>query len=64
MNLDELLDGIYNAQERVTAAEIQRRALAAELPAELLTRVGAMPEGEYAQDEAAEVLQVPERSGT
>lgn len=58
MNLDELLDEIYLGQERVSRAEIRRRALAVDLPVELLTRVDAMPEGEYAQEEAAEVLQV------
>lgn len=58
MNLDELLDEIYLGQERVSASEIQRRALAVDLPVELLTRVDAMPEGLYAQEEAAEVLQI------
>lgn len=54
--LDDLLDDLYDGQERVTQAEIHRRAVAAELPAELLTRITAMPEGEYAVDEAAELL--------
>lgn len=53
---DDLLDGLWSGQERITQAEIQRRAVAADLPAELLTRIGAMPEGEYAVDEAAELL--------
>ncbi|MEV1286465.1 hypothetical protein [Micromonospora sp. NPDC049679] len=54
--LDALLDELYLGKDRVTRAEIHRRAIAAELPADLMTRIGAMPEGEYAQDEAAEVL--------
>lgn len=54
--LDDLLDGLWSGRERITQAEIQRRAVAADLPAELLTRIGAMPEGEYAVDEAAELL--------
>lgn len=54
--LDELLDDIYHGQERVTQAEIYRRAVAAELPAELLTRIAALPQGEYAADEAADLL--------
>lgn len=54
--LDDLLDDLYDGQERVTQAEIHRRAVAAELPAELLARITAMPEGEYAVDEAAELL--------
>lgn len=55
-DLDGLLDDIFFGQERVTQAEIYRRAVAAELPAGLLTRIGAMPEGEYAIDEAADLL--------
>ncbi|WP_192771759.1 hypothetical protein [Plantactinospora soyae] len=54
--LDGLLDDLYFGQERVTQAEIQRRAVAAEVPAELLTRITALPEGEYAVDEVAELL--------
>lgn len=55
--LFDLLDEIYLGQERVSRAEIYRRALAADLPAELLTRLGAMPDGEYAHDEATEFLE-------
>ncbi|WDZ88239.1 hypothetical protein [Micromonospora cathayae] len=54
--LDDLLDDIYHGQERVTQAEIHRRAVAAELPAELLTRISALPQGEYAMDEVADLL--------
>ncbi|WP_329103724.1 hypothetical protein OG792_27625 [Micromonospora sp. NBC_01699] len=54
--LDDLLDDLYAGQERLTQGEIHRRAVAAELPAELLTRINAMPEGEYADDEAADLL--------
>ncbi|WP_319463253.1 hypothetical protein [Micromonospora sp. RTP1Z1] len=54
--LDELLDDIYHGQERITQADIYRRAVAAELPAELLSRIAALPQGEYAVDEAAELL--------
>ena len=57
--LDDLLDQVYIAEERVSSAEIQRKAVAADLPAALLTRVDALPEGEYAQDEAAEALRAP-----
>ncbi|WBB82562.1 hypothetical protein O7606_25890 [Micromonospora sp. WMMD882] len=56
MMLDDLLDDIYHGQERVSQAEIQRRAVAAELPAELLTRISALPQGEYAMDEVADLL--------
>lgn len=54
--LDALLDDLYSGQERITQAEIQRRAVAAEVPADLLTRITALPEGEYAEDEVAELL--------
>jgi len=55
----DLLDDIYHGQERITQADIQRRAVAAELPADLLTRIAAMPQGEYAFDEATELLGEP-----
>lgn len=54
--LDDLLDDIYSGQERVTQAEIYRRAVATELPPDLLARIDALPEGEYAVDEASELL--------
>ncbi|WP_431923990.1 hypothetical protein [Micromonospora wenchangensis] len=54
--LDELLDEIYHGQERLSQADIYRSAVSADLPAELLTRVAALPEGEYAVDEVADLL--------
>ncbi|SDX91080.1 hypothetical protein SAMN05444365_10136 [Micromonospora pattaloongensis] len=54
--LNTLLNGVYVGRDRVTQADIHRAAVAADLPADLMTRIGAMPEGEYALDEAAEVL--------
>ncbi|GAB3814404.1 hypothetical protein [Micromonospora zhanjiangensis] len=54
--LDDLLDGLWVGQERMTQAEIHRRAVAAEVPADLLTRINAIPEGEYAVDEVSELL--------
>ncbi|MEE6257380.1 hypothetical protein [Plantactinospora sonchi] len=54
--LDALLDDLYSGQERITQSEIQRRAVAAEVPAELLTRIIALPEGEYSVDEVADLL--------
>ncbi len=56
--LDDFLDDVYVAQERMTSAELQRSAIAADLPASVLTRIDALPEGEYAQDEAAEALRI------
>ncbi len=54
--LDDLLDDLYRGQERITQAEIYRRAVATELPPELLARINALPEGEYAVDEASDLL--------
>ncbi|GAA0491463.1 hypothetical protein Ade02nite_22570 [Paractinoplanes deccanensis] len=54
--LDAFLDDAFDAQERLSSADLQRRAIAADLPATMLTRIDALPEGEYAQDEAAEAL--------
>jgi hypothetical protein len=54
--LDDLLDDIYHGQERISQADIYRRAVAAELPAALLSRIAALPQGEYAADEAADLL--------
>ena len=58
--LDAFLDGAYEGQERLSSLDLQRRAIAAELPATAMTRVDALPEGEYAQDEAAEALRLIE----
>ena len=54
--LDELLERLYLGKEPLSRHEIHRRAVAAELPAELMSRVDALPEGEYAIDEVAEIL--------
>ena len=54
--LDEFLDDAYVGHERLSSADLQRSAIAADLPATALTRIDALPEGEYAQDEAAEAL--------
>ncbi len=56
-DLRTLLAEAYTGQERLSREEIRRRAIAADLPAEELTRVDALPEGEYAEDEALEALQ-------
>jgi hypothetical protein len=56
IGLENFLDKAFDGQERISSGDLQRRAVAADLPAELLTRIDALPEGEYAQDEAAEAL--------
>lgn len=55
-SLEDLLEEIYLGTERMSRDEIHRRAVAADLPADLMLRVDALPEGEYALDEAAEAL--------
>ncbi|MET8204388.1 hypothetical protein ABZX58_33440 [Micromonospora taraxaci] len=54
--LDDLLDDVFRGQERVDQGEIYRRAVATDLPADLLARVDALPEGEYSVDEASDLL--------
>jgi hypothetical protein len=56
--LRDLLDEIYVADERVSRDEIVRRAAAAGLPAVTLSRLGALPEGEYAYDEVIESVRL------
>jgi hypothetical protein len=55
-DIDNLLDDIYGSQERVTRDVIHRRAVALELPAEVVAALDGLPEGEYAQDEVTEAL--------
>ena len=55
-SLEAFLDEAFDAHERISSGDLQRRAVAAALPAELMTRIDALPEGEYAQDEALDAL--------
>jgi hypothetical protein len=55
-DLAAFLDEAFDSQERISSGDLQRRAIAADLPAELLTRIDALPEGEYAQDEALDAV--------
>jgi Family of unknown function (DUF6158)/Protein of unknown function (DUF2795) len=54
--LAAILDEVYVGQERVSRAEIYRRAVAADAPPEVISALDALPEGEYAQDEVAEAM--------
>jgi hypothetical protein len=54
--LDEFLEDAFLGQDRLTNGDLQRMAIAADLPATALTRIDALPEGQYAQDEASEAL--------
>src|SRR5690348_36369 len=55
-DVDELLEDVYMSQERMTRDDLHRRAVAANLPAEVIVALDALPEGEYAQDEVSEAL--------
>lgn len=54
--IDELLDEVFAGQERVSRDEIHRRAVAADLAADDLGMLDALPEGEYSLNEAAEAI--------
>jgi Family of unknown function (DUF6158)/Protein of unknown function (DUF2795) len=54
--VEKLLDTVYTGNERITREEIRRHAVAAEAPANVVEAVDALPEGEYAYDEAGEAL--------
>ena len=54
--LDAFLDEAFVGHERMTSADLQRSAIASHLSATAMTRIDALPEGEYAQDEASEAL--------
>lgn len=54
--LETFLDDAFVGHERLTSADLQRSAIASDLPATAMTRIDALPEGEYAQDEASEAL--------
>ena len=54
--VDEFLEEAYLGQDRMTDIEIQKSAMAADLPADLMTMIDALPEGMYSQDEASEAL--------
>jgi thiol-disulfide isomerase/thioredoxin len=47
---------MYGGRARISRSEIYRRAVAMDLPAEVVTVLEALPEGEYAQEEAGEAL--------
>ncbi len=59
--LDMLLDEAFRGQDRVSSDELRRRAVAADLSAEPMSQVDALPEGEYDVDEVAEALRASGR---
>jgi hypothetical protein len=56
--LDRFLDELFVTDERVARDEIVRKATAAGLPAITLSRLDALPEGEYAYDEVVEAVRL------
>ncbi len=56
--LERLLDEVFVGVERLSRAEIRRRATAADLPARTLLSLDALPEGEYARDEVSESVRL------
>lgn len=54
--LEATLDEVFLRQERLSRDEIQRRAVAADAPSDVINALDGLPEGEYAQDEVAESL--------
>ncbi|MGI5239639.1 DUF6158 family protein [Dactylosporangium sp. CA-139066] len=55
-DIEELLDDLYGGRTRVSRSEIYRRAVAMDLPAEVVNALETLPEGDYAQEEAGEAL--------
>jgi hypothetical protein len=56
--LDRFLDELFVTDVRMSREEIVRKATAAGLPAVTLSRLDALPEGEYAYDEVVEAVRL------
>ena len=56
--LDRFLDELFVTDARMARDEIIRKATAASLPAVTLSRLNALPEGEYAYDEVIEAVRL------
>jgi Protein of unknown function (DUF2795) len=56
--LDRFLDELFVTDVRMSREEIVRKATAAGLPAVALSRLDALPEGEYAYDEVVEAVRL------
>ncbi|GAA3281555.1 DUF2795 domain-containing protein [Dactylosporangium vinaceum] len=54
--VEKLLDEVYAGRERLTRDEIHHHAVAVGASAEVVDAVEALPEGEYAYDEASEAI--------
>ncbi|WP_144124592.1 hypothetical protein [Catellatospora sichuanensis] len=54
--LETLLDTLFIGEERLSVAELRRRAVAEDMPSDVLLSIDTLPEGEYAQDEVLDAL--------
>jgi hypothetical protein len=55
-NVEELLAELYNGQQLVDRDEICRRAVALDVPVDVVAALGRLPEGDHTRDEVAKVL--------
>jgi hypothetical protein len=55
-SIQALLEKLFAGHERLSRDEIHRHAVAADLPAEAVTVLDTLPEGEYAHDELLAVI--------
>lgn len=56
LDLESQLDSLFIGEERLSVAEIRRRAVAEDMPSDVLLSTDALPEGEYALDEVLDAL--------
>lgn len=56
--LETRLDALFIGEERLSVAEIRRRAVAEDMSADVLLCIDILPEGEYAQDEVLDALRI------
>lgn len=54
--VEATLEEVFVTQDRLSRDEIYRRAIAADAPPDVISALDGLPEGEYAQDEVAEVV--------
>jgi uncharacterized protein (UPF0264 family) len=62
-DVEVVVADLYTGAERITSDEMQRRAVAADAPSDVIAVLAAVPQGEYALDElldAIGVLTVPD----
>ncbi len=55
-DLETRLDALFIGEERLSVAEIRRRAVAGDMSSGVLLCIDTLPEGEYAQDEVLDAV--------